>query len=786
MLDDLLWALVLVAILVLVVRGLGGIKSSPPAADPLAARLAAVEDELRDVKAQLRLLVERVWFLEQGRGAGGPQSTVDDRAAAGSEPADVGGLVPEAAGPGSPDEISPAVADVPHEMSRTPLGPPWPPAAPGNVPPGVPAPRAARDLEQRIGARWTTWVGVLAILFALSFFLRWAFERQLVGELARCLVGVAVGAALLVAGQRLHRRRDLPYLSEGLSGGGLGALYLSLYAAHVFYGFIGSGAAFYLMFLVTLAGAAVAVNTHRQVTAMLALIGGLLTPILLASGRPNERVLLGYVLVLDCLALAVARYRSWPALGYVAWAGSALLIMPGIERRPERAVLAGRLILLTAIWAVFLALPLVRELVERRRERELDQVLVVLNAAGYFYALYATLSWWAPGAQGPCALGLAAVYWLVAILCRRRVPDDALSAPTHVGVALTFLTVGIGLALRGPWITLAWAAQGLALLAVAPRAASPVASWGAMAALALAAGRVIWVDPSWDPPVTRVWNATFLAHLLVVTALAIGGSWARRLRPGQPPGLGAERARDALWLASALVLAALLWREPTGLWPAVLLSMELIAVGWLGRVAQSPAFLVATPLLAAAVLARILGADAPLARRAAARLVNAPLLVRMGACVAMALAGQSLSRAGAGPAWLAMSRLLSCGAAVLLLAVLSAGWVAHQDVARAAARRAGDFVGAEEIRWRMQVGLSVLWTIFASAALVWGFARSLPALRYGALALLGVVIAKVSVVDLAAVHTGYRIVSFLVLGLVLLGVSYLYQRRRNIDGAAGG
>jgi uncharacterized membrane protein len=80
----------------------------------------------------------------------------------------------------------------------------------------------------------------------------------------------------------------------------------------------------------------------------------------------------------------------------------------------------------------------------------------------------------------------------------------------------------------------------------------------------------------------------------------------------------------------------------------------------------------------------------------------------------------------------------------------------------------------------------VLWTIFASAALVWGFARSLPALRYGGLALLGVVIAKVFVVDLAAVHTGYRIVSFLVLGLVLLGVSYLYQRRRSIDGAAGG
>ena len=115
---------------------------------------------------------------------------------------------------------------------------------------------------------------------------------------------------------------------------------------------------------------------------------------------------------------------------------------------------------------------------------------------------------------------------------------------------------------------------------------------------------------------------------------------------------------------------------------------------------------------------------------------------------------------------------------MLLLAVLSLGWVAHQDVARAEARRAADWPGVEEIRWRTQVGLSLLWTAFSAIGLVWGFVRAIPILRYGALALLGVVIAKVFAVDLAAVHTGYRIVSFLALGLVLLGVSYLYQRVR--------
>ena len=77
-----------------------------------------------------------------------------------------------------------------------------------------------------------------------------------------------------------------------------------------------------------------------------------------------------------------------------------------------------------------------------------------------------------------------------------------------------------------------------------------------------------------------------------------------------------------------------------------------------------------------------------------------------------------------------------------------------------------------------QVGLSLLWTLYAAAALAWGFLRSNPAVRYAALALFGLTVFKVFAVDLGAVRTAYRILSFLVLGVVLLLVSLAYQKRR--------
>jgi uncharacterized membrane protein len=51
-------------------------------------------------------------------------------------------------------------------------------------------------------------------------------------------------------------------------------------------------------------------------------------------------------------------------------------------------------------------------------------------------------------------------------------------------------------------------------------------------------------------------------------------------------------------------------------------------------------------------------------------------------------------------------------------------------------------------------------------------------IRYAALGLFGLTVMKVFAVDLGAVKTGYRILSFLVLGVVLLLVSVVYQKRR--------
>jgi hypothetical protein len=232
--------------------------------------------------------------------------------------------------------------------------------------------------------------------------------------------------------------------------------------------------------------------------------------------------------------------------------------------------------------------------------------------------------------------------------------------------------------------------------------------------------------------------------------------------------------RAVLWVAAVVTLAVLFWREPTGLWPATLLTLELVAVGWLARGSTSPAFPVAISFLSLALTLRALVADDALARAAAGSLVSLPLLSRGGACLAIALAAGALVRAPV-EGVRQVGRVLSGAAGLIFLFVLSLGWIRYQEASEIAARASGR-VPSGDVGWRTQAGLSVLWTVYAAVALAWGFARRNPAVRYAALALLGVTVLKVFAVDFAAVKTSYRILSFLVLGIVLLLVSLVYQK----------
>jgi uncharacterized membrane protein len=86
---------------------------------------------------------------------------------------------------------------------------------------------------------------------------------------------------------------------------------------------------------------------------------------------------------------------------------------------------------------------------------------------------------------------------------------------------------------------------------------------------------------------------------------------------------------------------------------------------------------------------------------------------------------------------------------------------------------------------RAHTALSIAWSAYAAILLALGFARGSRPLRLAGLGLLGMVAVKLLLIDLAGAPQGYRVLSFLVVGALMIAVSYAYHRLEHRSGARG-
>lgn len=79
-----------------------------------------------------------------------------------------------------------------------------------------------------------------------------------------------------------------------------------------------------------------------------------------------------------------------------------------------------------------------------------------------------------------------------------------------------------------------------------------------------------------------------------------------------------------------------------------------------------------------------------------------------------------------------------------------------------------------------QLSVSGVWLLYSILAMIVGIARNAKGPRFFAIGLFGLTIIKIFIVDLAFLQTLYRVFSFMALGVILLAVSYAYQRYKMV------
>lgn len=379
------------------------------------------------------------------------------------------------------------------------------------------------DLEERIGQYWLNRIGIIAILVGLSYFLKYAFENNWIGPGGRVAIGLLTGIGLILWSEKFRSRGHRAF-SYSLKAIGIGALYLSLWAAFQLYHLIPSAVAFVAMVMVTAATIALSLTQDAELLAAFALIGGFATPVLLSSRENHEIVLFSYLSLLDLAILVTALVKPWTRLLWGSLLGTIILYVGwygDYYTRDQRTVTT---LFATLFAAIFAAIPLTR-VHEGLKSAALASdatsftltFLPLVNAAALFLELYAmyqfetsTLAWF--------ALALAAAYLAISTGFKRLpAPQGKNLTLLHVAIAIAFVTIAIPLKLDAHWITIGWLVESAVLLWVSVKMQSAFLRYLAVTALVMGIFRLLIVDNFHTR--TLIFNGRFATHCIAVAIL---------------------------------------------------------------------------------------------------------------------------------------------------------------------------------------------------------------------------------------------------------------------------
>jgi uncharacterized membrane protein len=549
---------------------------------------------------------------------------------------------------------------------------------------------------------------------------------------ARIVTGLLAGAGLVVWSEAF-RKKGFAAFSYSLKAVGSGVLYLSLWAAFHLYGLIPSAAALGLMVAVTAWNAFMAWAQSSELLAAYALAGGFATPLLLSTGGNHEVFLFTYLLAIDLATVLLVRLKAWPRLLLGAFPLTVGFFIGWYVRWWSADALAVTSVFIVLFDSTFSSVPLklgggLRKAEGSWRGALIEDILLPPgNAAFAVLAFYSVLQDSGYHSLLPwMVLVYAAVY-----LGFTRLPQSRAAQAVHLAIAVVLLTVAIPLKASGHWITVGWLAEGAALLWVTTR----VTGNGEAAA-----------DAADVTPVLR---------RLALGALALGFA-GLVFHVLDSTGAGLLSGDTATALVGVAVFGGVTW-----------LAMRMAGESWVRTAMLSFA--------AAATIAVLLTAGEVLMSWSAS--AHAPL----GTGVFWkAVAGLVLlaGTVAAGMRVRERAAYVEPMAVALVVVVIAFNVLAVMTGVREVAAIWEARGGAVDADAALKQALAIsAWLMAYGAALVAvGFWRRAALLRGQGLALLAITICKAFLYDMRTLSQGYRVASFLGLGVLLMGVSFVYQK----------
>ena len=310
------------------------------------------------------------------------------------------------------------------------------------------------NYEKFIGENLFGKIGILVFVIGVGFFVKYAIDKDWINETLRTVLGFLTGSALLVVAERLQKKYRT--FSSLLAGGAFAVFYLTVAIAFHFYHLFPQTVAFTILIAITLFMSILSILYDRRELAIISLVGGFLAPFLVSTGNGNYLVLFTYMSILNLGMFGLSIYMKWGELPVIAFVFT--YVVMGIF------LLTGFTTGSTHISVLLPILSILRiEAVKKNRG-----LLLVIITNNFIYLLLGILFLRNMGlpfkSEGLLSLLIAIINLVLVIWLRMSKKDYKFLIYAMLGLVLTFVSITIPIQLDGNYITLFWAAEMVLLL----------------------------------------------------------------------------------------------------------------------------------------------------------------------------------------------------------------------------------------------------------------------------------------------------------------------------------
>jgi uncharacterized membrane protein len=321
--------------------------------------------------------------------------------------------------------------------------------------------------EEFIGKNVASKVGILVTIVGIFIGAKYAIEHNLVSPVVRILSGYLCGVALVAIAFRLKKKYEA--YSAVLMGGGIAVVYFITFIAYSAYNLIPQLPAFGLMLLFTVGTVYVALLFNRVIIAHLGQVGAYAIPFLLSNDSGRYEILFTYIAIINSGILVLSFRKYWKSLFYSAFIVTWLIFSLWFAFTYQQATHFNLAIIFLCIffgmfYATFLAYKLVK-----KEQYGVGDVMILLSNAFIFYGLgYAILI---GNSNTENYLGIftvvnALIHLVISETIRRLKLADTALYYFILGLVMVFLTIAIPVQLDGNWVTLLWTAEAVMVFIV--------------------------------------------------------------------------------------------------------------------------------------------------------------------------------------------------------------------------------------------------------------------------------------------------------------------------------